>query len=265
MNDKNLESIQRLRDRFLTESETNPQLYNPIDVKRVKTEDWQVYRFILDNDSEEDAYKELIRVLQWKHTYGLHERSDEYFPKEFFIIFGHEKYSRDKMGRTVTWNTEDRYKKIADFTSVIQQFLCYRLEQLDRNAGPLGWVSVNDCSHASMVNVDMNMNKFRTDQLNQYPRGLQNSLNVDMPWIMSTTFKLIKNLMSKRLRDVLLVCKREDLCQYVDKESIPECFGGNRECCSDGIKHLKSLKDCNHLGFNDKQIETFYTTYKEWF
>ena len=64
MNDKNLEIIEKLRQKFLNEFETNAQLYHQIDVERVRNENWQIERFILDTDSEDKAYRQLTKCLQ---------------------------------------------------------------------------------------------------------------------------------------------------------------------------------------------------------
>lgn len=265
MSDTSDESVRRLRDRFLAECVANSGLYHPIDIERVRSDDWEVRRYVVNFDNEDDAFKGLIRVLKWKKSFGLHDRSDDYFPKEFHLIFGHEDYSRDRKGRLVAWNVEDRYRKIGDLSPLIQQFLAHQLEKLDRNAGPDGWVSINDCSKAGMASVDMNMSKFRTESLNYYPGGMQLSLNVDMPWILRSAFKVIKGFITKKIRDSVILITREEIVDYVEPESIPECFGGQRQCSSARVKSLEPLQECKHLGLNEKQIETFYQTYKDYF
>src|ERR1700743_3735740 len=95
--------VAEIRQRFLTEVDTNPHLYHDIDVERVRCEDWQIERFVIDYQSCDKAYEALIKALQWKKSYGIHDRSHSYFPKEFPIIFGNVSYSRDKEGRVVRW------------------------------------------------------------------------------------------------------------------------------------------------------------------
>jgi hypothetical protein len=56
MNDKNTKAIENIRTKFLTEFETNPQLYHQIDVEGVRSENWQTERFILDTESEDEAH-----------------------------------------------------------------------------------------------------------------------------------------------------------------------------------------------------------------
>ena len=140
MSGKNEEIVRRLRDRFLAQCVSNPGIYHPIDVERVRSEDWEVRRYVVNFDTEDEAYEELTRTLKWKKSFGLHDRSDDYFPKELHIIFGHENYSYDRKGLVVKWNTEDRYRKIGDLSPLIQQFCAHQLEQLDRNAGANGWL-----------------------------------------------------------------------------------------------------------------------------
>jgi len=265
MNDKNIEVIEKLRRKFLTESEANQQLYHQIDIERVRTEDWQIERFILDTDSEDEAYKSMTKALQWKNSFGLHDRNNEYFPKEFYMIFSLEKFSRDKNGRIVMWNSLKNYHKVSDLSLLLQQFLAHQFERLDREAGHLGWISVNDCSGTGMSNVDMSLSKFRVELLNYYPRGMRLSMNVDMPWIMMSVFKVVKTFMNRRVRDNVILIKRDQLTDYVDLDLIPVSFGGNRESINHFLKEYLPLHKLNNLGLTDKQIDNFYNTYKDVF
>ena len=94
--------VAEIRQKFLTEVDTNPHLYHDIDVERVRCEDWQVERFVIDYQSCDKAYEALIKALQWKKSYGIHDRSHSYFPKEFYLIFG--SYGHDSEGRVVRWS-----------------------------------------------------------------------------------------------------------------------------------------------------------------
>jgi hypothetical protein len=265
MDDKNMKAIENIRTKFLTEFETNPQLYHQIDVERVRSENWQIERFILDTETEDEAYKALTKSLQWKNSFGLHERNDQYFPKEFFIIFGLEKHSRDKSGRIVMWNSLKNYRKISELSLLFQQFLAHQIEKLDREAGNKGWISVNDANGTGMTNVDMSLSKFRVELLNYYPQGLRLSLNVDMPWILMSVFKIVINFMNKKFRDSAILIKREQLTDFIDIDLIPVSFGGKRERVNDILEKYSPLHQLNHFGLNEKQIDNFYNTYKTLF
>jgi hypothetical protein len=88
----------------------------------------------------------LIESLKWKKSFGLHEYNDQYFPKEFFTIFGPEKYSRDRLGRIVAWNLLNNCRKIPELSSIVQQFLAHQMVKLDCAAGNKGWILVYDAN-----------------------------------------------------------------------------------------------------------------------
>ena len=91
------ESIARLRQMFEDEIANNADLYHSIDIERVRTEDWQVKRFLLDQPDmdEKKAFDNLCKALQWKKSFGVHDRTDQSFPKEFWELNSVEIYGRD--------------------------------------------------------------------------------------------------------------------------------------------------------------------------
>lgn len=94
------EAIANLRAKFETELSANGSEYHPIDIERVRTEEWQVKRFIMDNEGNEDkAFSELIRVMKWKKSYGIHDRNDQYFPTEFWQLNAIEINGKDNQGK----------------------------------------------------------------------------------------------------------------------------------------------------------------------
>jgi hypothetical protein len=264
MDDKNMNVIENIRTKFLTEFETNPQLYHQIDVERVRSENWQIERFILDTETEDEAYKALTTSLHWKKSFGLHERNDQYFPKEFFIILEIEKYSRDRLGRVVLWNSLKNYRKIPELSLLFQQFLAHQIEKLDREAGNKGWVFVSDVN-VGLANVDMSLSKFRVELLNYYPQGMRLSLNVDMPWILMSVFKIFMNFMNKKIRENVILIRREQLTDFIDIDLIPVSFGGKRERINDNLEKYSPLHQLKDFGLNEKQIDNFYNTYKTLF
>ncbi|XP_054155717.1 motile sperm domain-containing protein 2-like [Oppia nitens] len=232
LNEQNLLRVKTLRNRFLRESEANPHLYHRVDIKRVETEDWQLERFLSPIDTtdntdadDDEAYNRLVRAMQWKHGFGLHDRQDGHYPRELFEIFGSEQYSTDTEGRLVLWVVHRNYLKIGELSLLFHQFLGHQIEKLDRRAGNRGWITANDCSGTGMANVDMSLAKFRVELLNYYPQGMRLGLNIDLPWLLAPVFRLIKTFMSKHIKDQILLIKRHELVDWIPVEDIPEGFG----------------------------------------
>ena len=80
---KSKQVIESIRRRFLAK---NPNMFHPIDVDRVKTNDWPIVRFLLANKIEDTAFAALIKTMEWRKSYGVNDFTDESFPEEVFKI-----------------------------------------------------------------------------------------------------------------------------------------------------------------------------------
>ena len=97
-------AIDSVRARFEKELATVPDSFHPIDIERVRNDQWQVKRFLLHYGNDEAAAAEaLFKALRWKKEYGIHNRDDRYFPRELFEMSGAEICGRDKEGRLIHW------------------------------------------------------------------------------------------------------------------------------------------------------------------
>jgi len=93
------EKIAEIRFRFESELNAAPTTvqYNPIDIARVRTEDWQVLRYLLDaNGDVKSAYRNLLNTLEWKQSFGLHKLNEQYFATEFYELYKVEKFGEDR-------------------------------------------------------------------------------------------------------------------------------------------------------------------------
>lgn len=123
------EAIARLRALFEADLSAHPDLYHPIDVERVRTEEWQVKRFLLDQPDQEDetaAFAALSKALQWKKSFGLHDRTDQYFPKEIWELNGVEIYGKDKEGHLVQWEAvRNQVSIFVNFDKIPSNGICF--------------------------------------------------------------------------------------------------------------------------------------------
>ncbi|XP_054163780.1 uncharacterized protein LOC128961555 [Oppia nitens] len=221
--------VDEIRKNFLLEVSNSPDLYDKIDVERVSTEDWEIERFILCHKNIDKAFEELIKSIQWKKSYGLHDRDHTYFPKELVHIFGYEKFSRDTDGRVVGWIAGSRYKKIGQFSPLIYQYGFYVVEMIDRMAGNKGWTVVADHHGAGLANVDMNLFYMGLEALKYYPMGFKLMINIDLPWLLNSIIKFCLTLLPKSLHQSLVFIKRNQLTNYININDIPVPYGGVRE------------------------------------
>jgi hypothetical protein len=265
MDSKNIVIIEKFRKKFLNDSEANPKLYHQIDVERVRSENWQIERFILEIEAEDKAYKALTDAMKWKKSFGIHERNDKYFPKEFFLVFDLEISGRDKEGRLVIWNSDKNFKKMSNMSLIFKQFFAHQIEKIDRLAGDKGWTHVFNASASGLTNFDMSLNQFRSEISNYYPQGSRLILNVDMPRVMNSAFKLALNFLSQKMRDSVKLIRKEELLQFFDIDVIPVSLGGNRDFQIPKTGDVFPLYQLKHLGLNDKEINNFYNVFQNVF
>ena len=135
--------VEAIRKRFLLEIDTNPYLYDPIDVERCRSEDWQIEKFLLEKGTPDEAYKALVKAMKWKKSFGVHQR-DQRYPKEFYEILNFERYSVNKQGQTCVWIVLRNYRKVSEFKELFQQFSAYLFESLDRLVGNASFITMVD-------------------------------------------------------------------------------------------------------------------------
>lgn len=252
---ENSELIKSVRQKFLDHVAANPTLYHDNDVERVRTNDWTVNRFILVNKNESDALKALIKAMEWRKSYGVNDRTDQYFPKELYQLELYRPFGHDKDGRETLWSWGKNHYK-SDLGTLEKQFLVHHIEKLDAKTSNEGWVLVLDALNAGLSNVDMDFTKFMVIVLQDYfPRAVKHILVIDLPWVLNAFAKLILAFMSEELRNRVKFVKRAELENYISRDEIP--VDSNQ--IPDGVKPLHLLPE---LGFNKNQIEKIYSIYK---
>lgn len=258
------DAIARLRAQFEAELKSNGDLYHPIDIERVRTEDWQVKRFLLDQaDGNEDAaFQALIKALQWKKSFGVHDRTDQYFPKEVWEQNAVEIYGKDKQGRVIQWEAVRNQRVWKETTLLAKHFVAHCIERVDRAAGETGFILITDSNGGGLANVDMDIMKFKIATIDLYPQALKGLYVVDLPWLLNAIMKMIVALMSEKLRSVVHYVKGSELAEVMDEQFIPVELKGGRD------KHafpadLQSFEARGPaLGLDEKTVDTFYKTMK---
>jgi len=255
--------IARLRAQFESELTANPSLYHPIDIERVRSEDWQIRRFLIEHEEEEKAYKALLRGLQWKKSFGIHERTAQYFPIEMYVLSGGETVGEDKEGRLIGWGSAKNHRPFKELHLIQRQFVAHQFERMDRLAGEKGFVSVTDARGTSMFNADSEMQKFQNELFTYYPAMIKGMYLVEMPWLLNTIMKLFISWMDPKLAKLLHLIKVEQLPEYIPIEHIPVSLNGPRDTPQNIPENLLPLaKLAPALGLDDKFVDHYYKTYK---
>ncbi len=260
------EAIARLRAQFEAELTTNPSLYHPVDIDRVRTEDWQVKRYLLEeeehgNNNEEVAFEALLKTLQWKKRFGLHERTDQYFPREFWELNVTEQWGADRAGHLIQWGRVRNTKIIPEISLLSKQFAAHCLERMDRLCGEKGSVFIGHMKQASFWTRDRDFEEFQMELMAHYPRQCRAMYIVDMPWIIAAILRLMMAFMPARMKRLLHVITAAQLPEVVHPELIPASMGGRRTGYHfpPGLVSIESIY--KEMGLSREQLETIYRTY----
>lgn len=188
-------------------------------------------RFLLAHaESEKVAFETLLKALQWKKSFGVHERTDAYFPREWWAMAGAEVVGRDKKGRLVHWGA---IRKLVKFKApkvrlLTLQFIAHITERVDTMAGETGYIIVTDASGGGLQNVDLENARFTLDILQHYPLGSKDIYCVNLPWILNGIMKLVMAFTPARLKELIHFISVEELPAIVDAQYAPEALKGTR-------------------------------------
>ena len=75
----NKEAIARILTAFLALVETDPDRFDPRDVKMVKEKDWWVQRFIEDNRTEDGSLLALTTAMDWRKLNQVNDLTQDNF------------------------------------------------------------------------------------------------------------------------------------------------------------------------------------------
>ena len=258
------EAVSNVRALFEKELTANPDAYHPVDIERVRTEEWQVKRFLLDQpDRDEDkALQSLCKSLQWKKSFGVHERTDQYFPKEFWELNGVEIYGKDSEGRLVQWEAIRNQRTFKETALMARQFVAHCMERIDRLGGETGFILVTNSNGGGISNVDMELSKFKIEIVDYYPIGLKAMYVVDLPWLLNAIMKIIVSLMSDKLSQLVHNVNGSELSRVIDAQFIPVELKGGRDkhAFPNDLVPMDQLGD--KLNLDEKFIDSYYKYFK---
>ncbi|XP_054158830.1 motile sperm domain-containing protein 2-like [Oppia nitens] len=126
-------------NRLIQEFDSNPQLYEPVDMDCITSEGWLIkYCIFLEKMSETDAYNLISRTLKWRKLKGFAGKVDTDFPRELYQMGSVFQYNQDKDGNLVMIVRLDRQlgRLVPGASSrrLAKQFLAHQLDKLDKSA-----------------------------------------------------------------------------------------------------------------------------------
>lgn len=124
--------VATLRDRFLSESASNPDKYYPEDIDKVKSNDWTVQRFLLyKKNNVDEALKALDFAMKWRKSFGVRDIKETDFPREIYQAGGIIQYGHDIHGARILIIRANIHKRIKSWDEVLRKYLVFNVEKLD--------------------------------------------------------------------------------------------------------------------------------------
>lgn len=258
MSGGNIKSIADVRDRVLRYFDLKPNEIHPHDLQKLREDEWTVERFLIDQGGKEEAAANmLIEALKWKKSFGVNDRSDEWYPIEYYKVGILFPFGRDKNGNQMLFFRVKQHRKDSAMILNSERFIAHQLNKLDE-ANPRGkWCIIFDMTSAGLASVDMGMCNFLVQCVQtKFPRGCRYTLVYGMPWIMQQFFKLARTWMNPHLRDTTLLASGDEIFNYASADELPKFIGGKNTA---SIRQIpagsKSSYDSPQLGLAKSDID----------
>lgn len=195
--------------------------FNKLDIDRLKKEDYSLSRYF--KEDTETTLSAIKGVLEWRKNYNLSDLKEEDFPEEFrktevFVTHGHDVeknvmvYIRVKLFKKGEYPIED-----------VKKYLAFLLDRVDRQTKGDGWSLCFDCTDAGISNVDMELLKFVVQALtNYFVENCRYVLIYEMPWILSSIWKIVKSWLPQEQRDAVKFASKKEMSSFVEDQQLPD-------------------------------------------
>lgn len=221
-------SLTRIRALFKEELRTNPELYHPLDIERVFSDDWQIQRFIQNEPDgvEWNAFKALCRTLQWKQRIGLHQLTDQHFPESIRQL-NELSDQRSEEGVLIQWEVSPSSKLVKEYKSLLHKHFIYSLEQLDQRSAEHGFILiVNSFLDQQYGKLELEYLHYQLEIIQHfYPGALKAMYLVNQSWLLSAMVR------------VYLFAESKLKHKHAEQKSLVKCI--RSEEVKSLVQHLK--------------------------
>lgn len=202
--------------------------YNKHDIERLKKEDYTVSRYFKeDTQSTIEAIKS---VLEWRKNYDLSDLKEEDFPEDFRKSEVFVTHGQDVEKNVMVYIRVSLFKKGEHPIEDVKKYLAFLLDRVDRQTKGDGWALCFDCTDAGISNVDMELLKFVVQALtNYFVENCRYVLIFEMPWILSSIWKIVKSWLPQEQRDAVKFASKKEMPSFVQDSELPDFLNPNRK------------------------------------
>lgn len=262
-----LASIERIRESCLAYFDANKDEIDERDLTKLRDDQWTVERHLLNHGGkEEQAGLALIEAMKWRKVFGINDRTDDFFPAEFYKVSVVFPYGSDREGNQLLYFRSRMHRKVSEVAELGKQFLAHRVNQIDEKCPRQRWAMIFDLTGAGLANIDMDTTGFLIHILQQYfPYGYKYTYVNEMPWIMMQCWRICKTWMSQRTQEsVHIGSSGQQIFDYVDPDQLPTFIPGGQ--CRRSVRTLppgvKPGYECPQLGLTKAQIDRLLVVFK---
>ena len=195
--------------------------YNKRDIDLLKKDDYTITRYC--KEDQKTSIEAIKSVLEWRKGYNLSDLKEEDFPQEFRESPSFHTSGKDVEGNVMVYIRVQHYHKNEHPIEEVKKYLAFLLDRVDRETKGDGWALCFDCTNAGLSNVDMELLRFVVQALtNYFVENCKYVLIYDMPWILSSVWKLVKSWLPAEHRDAVKFCNKKDLSSFVKDDQQPD-------------------------------------------
>lgn len=219
-----------MRQQFMEQSYVgNEDAFEAADIEKITNEDWFVKRFLIAAyKNQDDAVKRMAEAMIWRKEQRLRHLKDSDFPREFFETGSLFQYEADKSGIPSLIMRLKFVRRIPEMLDCMKLFCMYQCFQIDERQNGAGWVLVldfTDCTYSQYQNIDL-LHYFITTMHTNFPAGIDYVLAVDIPWVLTSFWGLVKMWIPEKRRDMVQFCSKSNLGDYFEPSNLPPVLGG---------------------------------------
>ncbi|KAL0963615.1 hypothetical protein UPYG_G00308640 [Umbra pygmaea] len=220
--------IEEIRHKFKNEYLQESDKYDSRDVDRLQTDDTLVEAYLTWRQfSLEDTLKMIDESLLWRKEFGLNDITESSIPKWMFETGAVFLHGYDKEGNKLFWFKVKLHTKDAKTIMDKKKYVAFWLERYAKREPGMPLTVVFDMADSGIGNIDMDFVKYIINCFKvYYPRFLSKMIIVDMPWIMTAAWRIVKTWLGPEAISKLKFVSRTDLQTFIGTEYLPPHMGG---------------------------------------
>lgn len=184
------------------------------------------------------------------------------FPEEVYRINMFTVQGVDLQSTPIMWYWAKKFYKNEAMKPIFELYTSFMIHQHDLKKGANNpGILVIDATGSGLSNIDLKYSFFMVELMqDHYPLCYRRIINVNLPFILNATSKIIMSMMGEQLRNSVDFIKHQKLVEYISKDNIPSHLDGSMV-----VNSGKAPQGCVTLkekGMDADTIAKIYSTYK---